>query len=129
VQERTQAQATGAAVSDLESVARATRTITRDRLKEMLWPTDTFVDFDPSLNAAIAKLRQALGDSAENPRFIETLARRGYRFIAPVEITRNGGGNVVPVSAPASAGAASPVQEISLLRHLQQSNQKPGLLP
>lgn len=100
MQERTQAQSTGAAVSDLESVARATRTITRDRLKEMLWPTDTFVDFDPSLNAAIAKLRQALGDSAENPRFIETLARRGYRFIAPVEITRNGGGNVVPVSAP-----------------------------
>ena len=59
--------------------------VARDKLKESLWPADTFVDFDHSLNAAIAKLRQALGDSAENPRFIETLARRGYRFIAPVE--------------------------------------------
>ena len=63
--------------------------VTRDRLKEALWPSDTFVDFDHSLNAAIAKLRQALGDSAENPRFIETLARRGYRFIAPVEFIGN----------------------------------------
>ncbi len=58
--------------------------ITRERLKEALWTEDTFVDFDHSLNAAIAKLRQALGDSAENPRFIETVARKGYRFIAPV---------------------------------------------
>lgn len=66
------------------------QTVTRDRLKEALWPSDTFVDFDHSLNAAIAKLRQALGDSAENPRFIETMARRGYRFIAPVETEPNG---------------------------------------
>ena len=88
-------------------------TVTRDRLKEMLWPSDTFVDFDHSLNAAIAKLRQALGDSAENPRFIETLARRGYRFIAPVEITRNGESNVTPVPAPTSVPVVSPVQEIS----------------
>src|SRR4051812_21507602 len=61
--------------------------VTRDKLKEALWSADTFVDFDHSLNAAIAKLRQVLGDSAENPRFIETLARRGYRFIAPVGVT------------------------------------------
>lgn len=60
--------------------------VSRDRLKEALWPADTFVDFDHSLNAAIAKLRQTLGDSADNPRFLETLARRGYRFIAPVEL-------------------------------------------
>lgn len=66
--------------------------VTRDRLKEALWPADTFVDFDHSLNAAIGKLRQALSDSAENPRFIETLARRGYRFIAPVEFAVNGTG-------------------------------------
>jgi DNA-binding winged helix-turn-helix (wHTH) protein/Tol biopolymer transport system component len=63
--------------------------VTRDKLKEALWSADTFVDFDHSLNAAVAKLRQALGDSAENPRFIETLARRGYRFIAPVEFVGN----------------------------------------
>jgi Tol biopolymer transport system component/DNA-binding winged helix-turn-helix (wHTH) protein len=59
--------------------------ITRDTLCAALWPEDTFVEFERSLNAAIAKLRQTLGDSAENPRFIETVARRGYRFIAPVE--------------------------------------------
>ena len=53
-------------------------------MRERLWPADTFVDFDHSLNTAIKKLRQALGDSAENPRFIETLARRGYRLAAPV---------------------------------------------
>jgi DNA-binding winged helix-turn-helix (wHTH) protein len=60
-------------------------TVTRERLKEALWSADTFVDFDHSLNAAVAKLRQALDDSADNPRFIATVARRGYRFIAPVE--------------------------------------------
>ena len=59
--------------------------VTRDELQKKLWPDDTFVDFDPSLNAAIKRLRAALGDSAETPRFIETLARRGYRFIAPVD--------------------------------------------
>jgi Tol biopolymer transport system component/DNA-binding winged helix-turn-helix (wHTH) protein len=59
-------------------------TVTREQLAQGLWPADTFVDFDRSLNAAVAKLRQALGDSADNPRFIETQARRGYRFIAPV---------------------------------------------
>ena len=59
--------------------------ITRDVLCAALWPEDTFVEFERSLNAAVAKLRQALGDSAENPRFIETVSRRGYRFIAPIE--------------------------------------------
>lgn len=63
------------------------QTVSRERLREALWPADTFVDFDHSLNAAVAKLRQALGDSAENPRFIETQARRGYRFIAPVDFS------------------------------------------
>src|SRR6266849_1310527 len=58
--------------------------VTRDELRNRLWPADTFVDFDHSVNAAIRRLRDALGDSAENPRFVETLARRGYRFIAPV---------------------------------------------
>jgi Tol biopolymer transport system component/DNA-binding winged helix-turn-helix (wHTH) protein len=59
--------------------------ITRDELQKKLWPADTFVDFDHSINAAIRRLRDALGDSAENPIFVETVARRGYRFIAPVE--------------------------------------------
>jgi DNA-binding winged helix-turn-helix (wHTH) protein len=59
--------------------------VTREELHGRLWNSDTFVDFDHGLNAAIKRLRDALGDSAENPRFVETLARRGYRFIAPVE--------------------------------------------
>lgn len=58
--------------------------VTREELQRQLWPSDTFVDFDHSLNTAINKVREALGDSASNPRFVETLARRGYRFIAPV---------------------------------------------
>lgn len=62
---------------------RAGEVVTREELRERLWPSE-FVDFDHSLNTAIRKLREALGDSAENPRFVETLARRGYRFIAPV---------------------------------------------
>ena len=62
--------------------------VTREELRAQIWPQDTFVDFDNSLNTAINKLREALGDSADNPRFIETLLRRGYRFLAPVG--RNG---------------------------------------
>ena len=58
--------------------------VSRDQLRHELWPADTFVDFDHNLNKAMNKLRRALGDSAENPRFIETLHRKGYRFIAPV---------------------------------------------
>jgi DNA-binding winged helix-turn-helix (wHTH) protein len=58
--------------------------ITRELLRAKLWPADTFVDFDHSLNAAVKRLRDALGDTAENPRFIETLARRGYRFLVPL---------------------------------------------
>src|SRR3984893_3170894 len=60
--------------------------VTREELRGKLWPADTFVDFDHSLNAAIKRLRDALGESADTPIFIETLARRGYRFIGNVEI-------------------------------------------
>ena len=70
--------------------------VTRDELQKQLWPADTFVDFETGLNSAVKKLRDVLGDSAETPRFIETLPRRGYRFIAPVE-------------APAAAPAPLPV--------------------
>src|SRR5215472_1334415 len=56
--------------------------VTREELRAKLWPADTFVDFDHGLNAAVKRLRGALGDTAENPRYIETLPRQGYRFIA-----------------------------------------------
>lgn len=59
--------------------------VSREELRRRLWPEDTFVDFDNSLNAAVNRLREALGDDADNPRFIETLPRRGYRFIAAVQ--------------------------------------------
>ncbi len=71
--------------------------VTRDALRQKLWPADTFVDFDMGLSSAVKKLREALGDSAENPRFVETLPRRGYRFIA---------GGDEPVT-PASGGRRS----------------------
>src|SRR5215831_16298894 len=64
--------------------------VTREELRNQNWPPDTFVDFDNSLNTAVNKLREALGDSADNPRFVETLPRRGYRFIAPVNGIQGG---------------------------------------
>ena len=75
--------------------------VTRDELRERLWSSDTFVDFDHGLNTAINQLRGALGDSATNPRFIQTLPRRGYRFIAPVQIAV--GGNS-PTTGSTNAG-------------------------
>ena len=84
---------------------RAGEVITREDLRQKLWPADTFVDFDHSLNTAINKLREALGDSASSPRYVETLARRGYRFLAPVE-----GTNLKPQdSPPALTPAVTPV--------------------
>ncbi len=59
--------------------------VTREELKQKLWPSDSFGDFEHGLNAAVNRVREALGDSSDNPRFVETLPRRGYRFIAPVE--------------------------------------------
>src|ERR1700741_2102914 len=67
---------------------------TREELQKKLWPADTFVDFDHGLNKTINKIREALGDSAESPRFVETVARRGYRFLAEVKDTE------VPVRNP-----------------------------
>src|SRR5229473_3469006 len=84
--------------------------VTRDELRSRLWPEDTFVDFDHSPNAAIKRLRDALGESADAPVFIETLARRGYRFIAPV----NGS------SSPSAAEIEAPQRNksISLTRRI-----------
>ncbi len=71
--------------------------VTREELREKLWPADTFVDFEHGLNTAVKKLRQALNDNAKKPQFIETLARRGYRFIGAVEGTS---ADVPRVNAP-----------------------------
>src|SRR5687768_1627883 len=84
--------------------------VTRESLRQRLWPDDTFVDFDNGLNRAINRLRAALGDEADNPRFIETLERRGYRFIAPVVATAAAAPSPPPPAplAPPTAPAATP---------------------
>src|SRR5438105_11213722 len=67
-------------------LARSGEVVTREEIRLKLWPNDTIVEFDQSINAAIKRVRQALNDSADEPRYIETLARRGYRFKVPVQI-------------------------------------------
>src|SRR5436305_281769 len=74
--------------------------VTRETLQKKLWPTDTFVDFERGLNRTINKLREALVDEADNPRFIETLPRRGYRFLAPVEAAGRSQLAIVPPDRP-----------------------------
>src|SRR5580700_5596441 len=66
-------------------IERPGEVVTREELQKKLWPEDTFVDFDHGLNKGVNKIREALGDSAESPRFVETVARRGYRFLAEVK--------------------------------------------
>jgi len=77
--------------------------VTREELQNALWGADTTVDFDHSLGIAVNKLRDALGDSAENPRFVETLAKRGYRFIAPVKVLDPAPESAAPVIGLTSA--------------------------
>lgn len=72
--------------------------VTREELRDRLWRADTFVDFDHGLNAAIKRLRNALGDSADNPTFVETVSRRGYRFLAPVGAVQGNGHGLASVS-------------------------------
>jgi DNA-binding winged helix-turn-helix (wHTH) protein len=67
-------------------LARRGGLVSRDELKQRLWPGHTFVDFDHSLNTGVMRLREVLGDSSESPRFIETVPKRGYRFIAPIDV-------------------------------------------
>ena len=82
--------------------------VTRDELKQTLWPADTFVDFDDGLNTAVRKIRDALGDSAEKPRYIETIPRRGYRFMGCLSDLRP-----AVLSSLAEESNVSPVQEFS----------------
>src|SRR6201993_3738003 len=81
---------------------RAGRVVTREELQQRIWPSDTFVDFDHGINNAIKRLREALGDTAETPHFIETLPRRGYRFVAKLE-----------TSAEARSLAVLPLENLS----------------
>jgi TolB-like protein/DNA-binding winged helix-turn-helix (wHTH) protein/Flp pilus assembly protein TadD len=82
--------------------------VARDELRSRVWPNESFGDFDQAVNIAIAKLRNALGDSAENPRYIETLPKRGYRFIADVSFVDEDGRIRRPESAPADSTGTEP---------------------
>jgi DNA-binding winged helix-turn-helix (wHTH) protein len=82
--------------------------VTREELRSRVWPNESFGDFDQALNIAIGKLRSALGDSAENPRFIETLPKRGYRFIADVSVLDTDAG----LRRPESVAAGPPAQSL-----------------
>ncbi|HYM74419.1 MAG TPA: winged helix-turn-helix domain-containing protein [Candidatus Dormibacteraeota bacterium] len=86
---------------------RAGDVVTREELRQKLWASDTFVDFDHSLNTAINKVREALGDSASSPRYVETLARRGYRFIAPVQQPAP---SLAPNNVPLDVAPLTPMQ-------------------
>src|SRR5690348_5191524 len=83
-------------------VERAGQIVSREEIRNRLWPQNTFVEFDKSLGVAVLKVREALGDEASNPRFIETIPRRGYRFIAPVKVA------TAHVSASSTATPAGP---------------------
>ena len=71
-------------------VRRGGEVVTRNEIREQVWCGDTFVDFDQGLNFCIRQIREALGDTADSPRYIETLPRRGYRFVAPVAVAGGG---------------------------------------
>jgi cholera toxin transcriptional activator len=109
---------------------RPSEVVTRDELRERLWPADTFVDFEHSLNTAINKVRDALGDTATNPRFIETLPRRGYRFIAPIQIVpetsaaiaNSTAAPVANTSAPAVSPTGIVAESTSAAHHLPEAS-------
>jgi DNA-binding winged helix-turn-helix (wHTH) protein len=91
--------------------------VTRDEVRQKLWAADTFVDFDHSLNTAIKKVREALGDSASSPRFVETIARRGYRFLAPLNVeSRNQFTDPDSVAHDSSSPAIHPELDVPLPR-------------
>jgi DNA-binding winged helix-turn-helix (wHTH) protein len=99
----------------LELLDRPGELVSREELRHRLWPADTFVDYDHSLNTAVNKVREALSDSAENPRFIQTIPRRGYRFIATIEAAEGSNPATEPARDPEmqkSAGLLSDSQDL-----------------
>ena len=97
---------------------RAGEVVTREELRQKIWPADTFVDFDHSLNTAVNKIREVLGDSAASPRFVETLARRGYRFIAEVQWREGSAHSVTRLETPTTGAAELPTAHRGLTRAL-----------
>jgi cholera toxin transcriptional activator len=106
----------------LQLLAHPGDVVTREELRQLLWPADTFVDYDHSLNTAVNKLRDALSDSAENPRFIQTIPRRGYRFIASVEVVSDGASRSTESKQKAGIGAETPATVSSEKRNFALSD-------
>ena len=97
-------------------IGRAGKIVTRDEIKNTLWPNDTVVEFDNAINTAIRKLRIAFGDSNEHPKYIETVARRGYRFIAPVEdLSSSAGDSSAHAAATGEPAVLTPAMEPAAL--------------
>jgi cholera toxin transcriptional activator len=96
--------------------------VTRAEIQKSLWPDGTFVDFDHGLNTAINKIREALGDSAANPLYVETLAKRGYRFIAPVEVV----GSEAPVPSAEPQSPQAPLAPIGSEAAALENSDDPG---
>ncbi len=111
--------------------------VSRDELKHRLWPDDTFVDFDHSLNTGVMRLREVLGDSSESPRFIETVPKRGYRFIAPIDVIaapaqdgqeRTHVEELAPASAMTAAAAGGLPEESAQASGVERLNKQPAYL-
>jgi Tol biopolymer transport system component/DNA-binding winged helix-turn-helix (wHTH) protein len=104
------------------------KVVTREELQQQLWQSDTFVDFEHGLNTAVKKLRQALDDDSDNPRFVETLPRRGYRFIAPVsgsvEAPPAPGGAIAPGELSTARLPATPVDVAGVIREVSHADRK-----
>src|SRR5580698_8579483 len=98
--------------------------LTREEISRELWPDGTFVDYDHGVNSAVNRVREALGDTANSPRFIETLARRGYRFVAPVERIPTTELPPAPEATPQSPITQTPALEASLLNNILATHEE-----
>ena len=100
--------------------------VSREELRKKLWPADTFVDFDHGVNAAVNRLREALGDSAERPKFIETLPRRGYRFIVPLEGNSVDFDQQTPISSATAASCSEPNSGVGDISEIEPPARAPA---
>ena len=103
--------------------------ITREDLRQELWPADTFLDFDHALNSRVMKLREALGDSSDSPVYIQTIPRKGYRFVAPVHIVHPASLGQVAQEAASGLPADGPEREVAIAGQARHSHPETHLLP
>src|SRR6202142_2173739 len=105
-------------------LARPGQLLTREEISRELWPDGTFVDFEHGVNSAVNRIREALGDTASSPRFVETLARRGYRFVAPVEQINLSQSTPAPFGESQDSAAKSPEPETGFRNRILASPQE-----